>query len=76
MLESSTKKSKRPILSDEILAHFLLVFETMANSVEQHVLAAKKKVPEIKGYAKLQKEIISLQDAFQLMREQINGAIK
>ena len=63
LLESSSKKSNRPVLSDEILAHFLLVFETMAKSVEQHDVATKKKVPEIEGHSKLQKEIISLQNA-------------
>ena len=68
LLESSSKESKRPVLSDEILAHFLLVFETMAKSVEQHDLVTKKKIPEIEGYSKLQKEIISLQDALQLVR--------
>ncbi len=76
LLESSSKKSKRPVLSDEILAHFLLVFETMAKSVEQHDLLTKKKVPEIEGYSKLQKEIISLQDALQLVRDQVNVALK
>src|SRR4051812_8981597 len=40
--KSSPKKLKRPVLSDEILAHFLLVFETMAKSVEQHDRVTKK----------------------------------
>lgn len=71
LLESSSKKSKRPILSDEILAQFLLVFETMAKSVEQHDLVTEKKVPEIEGHSKLQKEIIFLQDALQLVRNQV-----
>ncbi|MEH7011841.1 hypothetical protein V7087_13700 [Neobacillus niacini] len=76
LLESSSKNSNRPVLSDEILAYFLLVFETMAKSVEQHDSVTKKKVPEIEGYSKLQKEIISLQDALQLVQDQVNFALK
>jgi hypothetical protein len=76
LLESILKKSTRPVLTDETLAHYLLVFETMANSVEQHDLITKKKVPEIEGYSKLQKEIISLKEALQLLREQENVALK
>lgn len=60
-------------MTDEILAQFLLVFEMMAKSVEQHELITKRKVPGIKGYFILQKEIISLQDALQLVRTQIKG---
>ncbi len=76
LLASISKKSKRPVLSDEILAHFLLVFETMAKSIEEHDLLTKKNVPEIEGYSKLQKEIISLQDALQLVRNQVNVNLK
>ncbi|WP_066248985.1 FUSC family protein [Neobacillus drentensis] len=76
LLELSSKDSNRPVLSDEILAQFLLVFETMAKSVEQHDLVTKKKVPEIEGYSKLQKEIISLQEALKLVRDQVNVALK
>jgi uncharacterized membrane protein YccC len=76
LLESISKKSKRRVLTDEILAHYLLVFETMANSVEQHDLITKKKVPEIEGYSKLQREIISLQEALQLVRDQVKVALK
>jgi uncharacterized membrane protein YccC len=76
LIESISKKSTRPVLTDEILAHYLLVFETMANSVEQHDLITKKKVPEIEGYSKLQKEIISLKEALQLLRKQENVALK
>ena len=45
LLDSSSKKSKRPVLSDEILAHFLLVFETMAKWVEQHGFGNEEKCP-------------------------------
>jgi hypothetical protein len=76
LLESISKKSTRPVLTDEILAHYLLVFETMANSVEPHDLITKKRVPEIEGYSKLQKEIISLKEALQLLRKQENVALK
>jgi uncharacterized membrane protein YccC len=76
LLESISKKSTRPVLTDEILAHYLLVFETMANSVEPHDLITKKRVPEIEGYSKLQKEIISLKEALQLLRKQKNVALK
>ena len=76
LLDSSSKKSKRLVLPDEILAHFLLVFETMAKSVEQHDLVSKKNVPEIEGYSKIQKEIIFMQDALQLVQDQANIALK
>ncbi len=68
LLDSSSKQSKRPVLSDEILAQFLLVFESMAKSVELNDWVMKKNVPEIEGFAKIQKGIISLQDALQLVR--------
>ena len=57
------------------LLNFLLVFETMAKSVEQHDLVTKKNVPEIEGYSKIQKEIISLQDALQLFQGQTNANV-
>lgn len=66
LLESSAKESKRPVLSEEILGYYLFVFESMANSVEQDNMITKKPLPEIEGYSKLQKEIISLRDALQL----------
>ncbi|OCA90429.1 hypothetical protein A8F94_00620 [Bacillus sp. FJAT-27225] len=74
LLESSSNESKRPILSDEILANFLLVFESMAKSAEEHEMITKMEVPEIEGFSKLQKEIKSLQEALQLAETQINSA--
>ena len=69
LLDSSLKLSKRLILSDENLAQFLLVFETMATTVEQQFFPKNKnRVPKMEGFSKIQKEIISLQDALQLVR--------
>ncbi len=77
LLDSSLKLSKRLILSDENLAQFLLVFETMATTVEQqYFVTNQNRVPKIEGFSKIQKEIISLQDALQLVRNQANVALK
>ena len=53
------------MLSDESLAQLLYIFETMALSAEQNQFHIEKNVPEIEGFAKIQKEIIALQDAIQ-----------
>ena len=77
LLDSSSKSSKRPILSDEILAQLLFVFETMAAMVEQHPLPTNKKdVPKIEGFSKIQKEIIALQDSLQLFLGQTTVALQ
>ena len=63
LLDLSAKIPNRPVLPDNNLAQFLLVFETMAKTVEQNQPATKKTIPEIEGYSKIQKEIVSLQNA-------------
>lgn len=67
LLDSIGKEPHRPVLTDEHLAQFLLVFETMSKSIEHHDLVGSKKVPEIAGYSKVQKEVLSLQNALQLI---------
>lgn len=67
LLESSQKYTDRPVLSDESLSQFLLVFETMAVAAEHRRPISIKYVPEIKGFSKIQKDINDLQDALQVM---------
>lgn len=62
MLDSTSKYSNRPILSDEDLAKMLLVFETMAKSADQELALSKKTVPEILGFSKIHNEIKHLQN--------------
>ncbi|MEH7342978.1 FUSC family protein [Bacillus sp. JJ1532] len=68
LLDLCSKNAQRPILSDESLAQFLFVFETMANTLEHDVIAERKHVPWIEGYSKIQKEIISLQESLELLK--------
>ncbi|MFJ8066501.1 FUSC family protein [Psychrobacillus sp. NPDC096426] len=70
VLEFSSNHSERPILRDDILAQFLLVFETMAKTVELQQEEANKEVPSIEGFSKIQQEINSLQTALQLFHHQ------
>jgi len=67
LLESSMKYPNRPVLSDEILSQFLLVFETMAKAAEQERPPSKKYVPDITGFSKITKEIDALQEALQVI---------
>ena len=71
LLHASLKFYKRPILADESLAQLLYVFETMALSAEQNLPYIKKNIPEIEGFAKIQKEIIALQEAIQFNKKQL-----
>ena len=51
------------------LAQLLFVFETMANATDRRRSPKIRNVPEIEGYASIQKEIISLQKALQIHEE-------
>lgn len=66
LLNSSLKYSERPVFSDESLAQLLYTFETMALAAEHNQLYVEKNVPGMEGFAKIQKEIISLQAAMQV----------
>jgi uncharacterized membrane protein YccC len=68
LLDACLKLDKRPILADEILSQFLLVFETMAKVAEQKQPLPKKGVPDIPGFSKIKKEINDLQDALQVSK--------
>ncbi|MFJ7970539.1 FUSC family protein [Psychrobacillus sp. NPDC096389] len=70
VLEFSSNNANRPVLSDKVLSQFLLVFETMAKTVELHHHDNTKHVPSIEGYSKIQQEIISLQNALELFHDQ------
>jgi uncharacterized membrane protein YccC len=65
LLEACLKR-ERPNLSDESLSQMLLAFEMMARSAEKQRSFPKKKIPEIKGFLKLEKEINNLQDALMI----------
>ncbi|ETI69620.1 hypothetical protein [Neobacillus vireti] len=45
------------------LAQIVFVFESMASAVEHKQSVVRKKIPEITGFAKIQKEIADLQNA-------------
>ncbi|MFJ5716881.1 FUSC family protein [Neobacillus sp. NPDC093127] len=62
-LDACLKTKDRPILPDESLAQVLFVFESMASAVEHKQTVVRKKIPEIKGFSKIQKEIADLQNA-------------
>ena len=66
LLETCAKNDRRPILSDDNLAQLLFVFETMANATDRRRSPKIRNVPEIEGYASIQKQIISLQKALQI----------
>ncbi|WP_034300256.1 FUSC family protein [Bacillus cihuensis] len=66
LLDSSVKDLDRPLLSDEKLAQFLYILETLAQTAEHHRPYKTKDVPDIKGYYKIHKEIISLQKAIKV----------
>jgi len=72
LLESSQKYADRPILSDERLSQFLLVFETMAIAIEQQRPFTRKYVPEITDFTKIQQDINDLQDALHVVAIQRN----
>ncbi|MGG1400675.1 FUSC family protein [Bacillus salipaludis] len=66
LLEKCSLLSKRPVLSDDTLAQFFYMFETMANAAERETSPAIKNVPKIVDFPSIEKEINSLQHAFQL----------
>ncbi|HLR69399.1 FUSC family protein [Virgibacillus alimentarius] len=66
LLDASAKHPGRPMLSDANLAQLLLVFETMAKSVEHKQLLVSKVVPNINGFPHIEKEIKALQEALQI----------
>ncbi|MEH7379201.1 FUSC family protein [Bacillus sp. JJ1533] len=61
LLESCSKESDRPKLSDEKLAQILFAFETMANAAARNVTPKQIGIPEIEGYPSIHKEIQFLQ---------------
>lgn len=64
LLELVAKQSNRPILSDEKLAQFLFVFESMALAATRKGTPNPKDIPEISGYPSLQKAIRDLLKEF------------
>ncbi|KGR78357.1 FUSC family protein [Ureibacillus manganicus] len=61
LLEQSSRLKYRTELSDEKLAQYLLVFETLANAVELKISAPEKSVPEIPRFQSIQITIEELQ---------------
>ncbi|MBI0579190.1 FUSC family protein [Neobacillus cucumis] len=66
LLEKCSLMSKRPVLSDDALAQLFYVFETMANAADRETSPMIKNVPKIVEFPSIEKEIDSLQHAFQL----------
>ncbi|MED1469916.1 FUSC family protein [Bacillus salipaludis] len=66
LLEKCSLLSKRPVLSDDTLAQLFYVFETMANAADRETSPVIKNVPKIVEFPSIEKEIDSLQHAFQL----------
>ncbi|TDK60681.1 FUSC family protein [Bacillus salipaludis] len=66
LLEKCSLMSKRPVLSDDTLAQLFYVFETIANAADRETFPVIKNVPKIGEFPSIEKEIDSLQHAFQL----------
>lgn len=66
LLEKSLEVPNRPILSDEKLAQFLYIFETMAHAAERGITVPKKKVPTIEELQSIQDAIEELQKNLQV----------
>ncbi|MCM3570519.1 FUSC family protein [Neobacillus mesonae] len=62
-LDACLKSNDLSVMPDEDLAQLLLVFETMANAVEQNQFGLKKRIPELLEFPEIQKEITALQNA-------------
>lgn len=69
-LDACLKHTKRSVLTDENLAQLLLIYETLANAIEQQHRVMIRKVPEILGFPKIQKEIADLQVALHYIQDQ------
>lgn len=65
LLESASKREHRPVLTDEDLSQFLLVFEIMAKASEQGHPPYTRYIPQISGFTPIRKEIADLQHALQ-----------
>lgn len=69
LLEAYIRDPNDMRLSDEALAQLLLVFENMALAVEHHQSPMPKAVPNLDGFTSLQKEIMDLQEALQVVEK-------
>lgn len=68
LLLSAAKQSKRPILKEDVLAQFLLVFEMMAKAAKQQTPPITRNIPEISDFQQIQREIGKLQIALQTIK--------
>lgn len=66
LLESASRRSHRPVLSDTDLAQFLLTFEIMAKASEQRHSPKTRYIPVIEGHSQIQREVVDLQQALQI----------
>lgn len=69
LLDSVAKKENRPMLSDGKKAECMLIFESMAKSIEQKGLVhEKREIPELSTFPLISKEINNMQKAVQIIR--------
>lgn len=61
LLDKSVRLIKRPVLEDETLAKYLLIFESLANATDHKSVVAMKKVPEVAGFERIKDTINRLQ---------------
>lgn len=61
LLEECSKLNERPMLSDEMLAELLYIFESIANAADQKIATHVKEVPIIKDFPSVQYAIKSIQ---------------
>lgn len=72
-LSSLNQTSQSVVLEEENLSKLLYLFESMAKNMEQQQITAKNNAPLIKGYGKIKKEILNLQDALNLYQTRVTN---
>jgi hypothetical protein len=66
-METSLQYGERKILSDQDLAQWIYVFETMALASTNKKIPTMKEVPKVEGFSHIRTEFLELQKAFQLL---------
>ncbi|RHW38416.1 FUSC family protein [Lysinibacillus yapensis] len=64
-LEECARLNKRPILEDEKLAQYLLIFEAMANAADHSKNVTFRPIPAIEGFQRIDDTIKELQNNLQ-----------
>lgn len=61
LLDKCSRLKKRPLLDDETLAKYLLIFESIANASEHRSHTCAKEIPKMEGYPRIKDTIEGLQ---------------